>query len=156
MAFAHETAIGRDIVVTERDIYNIIDAKSSVCAAISILLKRMHLDIDMIRRVYICGAFGRYLDIDSATAIGMIPEFPKAEIVYIGNGSLGGAILTAISKTYVSEVERIAKNMAVVELMLDPNFMEEYEAGFTLPGKPELFPTWYRKSLEIKPWRTST
>ena len=150
---ADESATGKDIVITEKDIYNLIDAKSSVCAAVSIILKKMYLSVEDVKKIFICGAFGRYLDINSAMAIGMIPEFPNAEIVYIGNGSLGGAYLTLISKTYRQEAERIARNMAVIELMLDPNFMEEYEAGFILPGKPELFPSWWRASREIKPWR---
>ncbi|MEM0489671.1 MAG: ASKHA domain-containing protein [Ignisphaera sp.] len=148
-----ESATGRDIVITEKDIYNIIDAKSSVCAAIAILLKRMYLDVYKITRVFICGAFGRYLNIDSAVAIGMIPEFPKAEVIYIGNGSLGGAIMTTVSREYINYVEKVAKNIATIELMLDPNFMEEYESGFILPGKQELFPTWWKKSLGIKPWK---
>ncbi|MEM4789733.1 MAG: ASKHA domain-containing protein [Ignisphaera sp.] len=155
VAYAEETAIGKDIVVTEKDIYNIIDSKSSVCAAVSILMKKMMLDVSKVRHVYICGAFGRYLNIDSAVAIGMIPEFQNAEITYIGNGSLGGAILTSLSATYMRVAEDVAKNMATIELMVDPNFMEEYEVGFILPGKPELFPTWWRKSKEIKPWRPS-
>lgn len=153
VAFAEETAIGRDIVITEKDIYNIIDSKSSVCAAISILLKKMMLDVYKVKHVYIAGAFGRYLNINSAIAIGMIPEFPNAEITYIGNGSLGGAILTTLSKNYIEAAEKVAKNIATLELMIDPNFMEEYEAGFILPGKPELFPSWWRRSKEIKPWR---
>ncbi len=152
VASATETAIGRDITITEKDIYNIIDSKSSVCAAISILLKKMYLSVFDIKNVYICGAFGRYLNINSAIAIGMIPEFPNAKIVYIGNGSLGGAYLALISKTYRLEAERVAKLMASIELMLDPNFMDEYEAGFKLPGKKELFPSWWEKARSIKPW----
>ncbi|MEM0100404.1 MAG: ASKHA domain-containing protein, partial [Desulfurococcaceae archaeon] len=126
---AEESSIGRDIVITEKDIYNLIDAKSSVCAGISVLLRRMHLTVNDIRKVYICGAFGKYLNINSAIAIGMIPEFPNAEITYIGNGSLGGAFLTLVSRTSMYEAERVAKNMAVVELMMDSNFLDEYEAG---------------------------
>ncbi|MEM2221166.1 MAG: ASKHA domain-containing protein [Ignisphaera sp.] len=148
-----EAAIGRDIVVTEKDIYNIIDSKSSVCAAISILLKKMYLSVFDVKSVYICGAFGRYLNINSAIAIGMIPEFPNAKITYIGNGSLGGAYLALISKTYKLEAERVAKLMASIELMLDPNFMEEYEAGFKLPGRRELFPTWWERARSVKQWR---
>jgi hypothetical protein len=39
--------------------------------------------------------------------------------------------------------------------MLDPDFMEEYQVGFMLPGKKELFPTWRQASRDIKPWRPS-
>uniref|UniRef100_A0A7C2ZPH6 DUF4445 domain-containing protein n=1 Tax=Ignisphaera aggregans TaxID=334771 RepID=A0A7C2ZPH6_9CREN len=152
IVFADQSATGNDIVITEKDIYNIIDSKSSVCAAISILLKSMHLDVYSIKKVFVCGAFGRYLNVDSAIAIGMIPELPNAELTYIGNGSLGGAILTALSRDHAKEAENVAKYTATIELLLDPNFMEEYEAGFILPGKPELFPNWWRRSKGIKPW----
>ena len=150
---SEETGIGRDIVVTEEDLYNIIDSKSSVCSAISILLKKMLITVYDVKRVYVCGAFGNYLNLNSAMTIGMIPEFPNASIEYIGNGSLGGAILTLLSEDYRTEAERVAKLMASIELMLDPDFMDEYQAGFMLPGKKELFPTWRDASRNIKPWR---
>ncbi|MEM0084493.1 MAG: ASKHA domain-containing protein [Candidatus Methanomethylicia archaeon] len=150
IAPSNETLTGRDIVITEKDIYNLIDAKSSVCAAISILLKKMMLKVYDVDKVYICGAFGRYLDINNAMAIGMIPEFTKAEVIFIGNGSLGGAYLSMISKKHRDEAERIAKITASIELMLDPDFMDEYQAGFILPGKRELFPTWWEMSRKIR------
>jgi len=151
---AEESATGRDIVVTEEDLYNIIDSKSSVCSAISILLKKMLLTLRDIRKVYVCGAFGSYLNLNSAITIGMIPEFTFAKVEYIGNGSLGGAILTLLSEDYRSEAERVAKLLAPIELLLDPDFMEEYQAGFMLPGKKELFPTWRDASRNIKPWKS--
>jgi len=150
---AEESGTGRDIVVTEEDLYNIIDSKSSVCSAIAILLKKMLLTVNDIKKVYVCGAFGNYLNLNSAMTIGMIPEFSRAKVEYIGNGSLGGAILTLLSEDYRAEAERVAKLLAPIELMLDPDFMEEYQAGFMLPGKKELFPTWRDASRGIKPWR---
>jgi uncharacterized 2Fe-2S/4Fe-4S cluster protein (DUF4445 family) len=153
---AEESAIGRDIVVTEEDLYNIIDSKSSVCSAISVLMKKMLLTVNDIRRVYVCGAFGSYLNLNSAMTIGMIPEFTNARVEYIGNGSLGGAILTLLSEDYRVEAERVAKLLAPIELLLDPDFMEEYQAGFMLPGKKELFPTWRDASRGIKPWKRAS
>jgi uncharacterized 2Fe-2S/4Fe-4S cluster protein (DUF4445 family) len=150
---AEDSGTGKDIVVTEEDLYNIIDSKSSVCSAIAILLKKMLITVYDVKRVYVCGAFGNYLNLNSAMTIGMIPEFTGAKIEYIGNGSLGGAILTLLSEDYRAEAERVAKLLAPVELMLDPDFMEEYQAGFMLPGKRELFPTWRDASRGIKPWR---
>lgn len=150
VAFPKETYTGREIVITEKDTYNLIDAKSSVCAAISIMLKKMMINVHDIDKVYICGAFGRYLDVNSAMAIGMIPEFTKADIMFIGNGSLGGAYLSIISKKHREEAERVAKITASIELMLDPDFMDEYQAGFIMPGKRDLFPTWWEISRKLK------
>jgi len=150
---AEESATGKDIVVTEDDLYNIIDSKSSVCSAISILLKKMLLTVHNVKKVYVCGAFGNYLNLNSAMTIGMIPEFTNAGVEYIGNGSLGGAILTLLSEDYRVEAERVAKLLASIELLLDSDFMDEYQAGFMLPGKKELFPVWRDASRNIKPWK---
>ncbi|RLE89192.1 MAG: ferredoxin, partial [Thermoprotei archaeon] len=64
-----ESGIGRDIVITEKDIANLIDSKSAACAAIAVLLKKMRLSVYDVTRVYICGAFGSYIDPNSAIAI---------------------------------------------------------------------------------------
>ncbi len=143
---AEESALGIDIVVSEKDIYNLIDSKSSVCAAIAVLLKKMRLSLNDISKVYVCGAFGRYLNLDSAIAIGMIPEFTNAELVYIGNGSLAGAYATLISTKYREDAIRVAKLIMYYDLMKDIDFMDEYLAGFVLPGRKELFPRWWEAS----------
>jgi len=147
---AEESDTGRDIVITEKDIANLIDSKSAACAAISILLKKMRLSVYDVSKVYVCGAFGKYLNISSAIAIGMIPEFPKAEVVYIGNGSLAGAYLALVSRKYREEAERIAGLLSSIDLMSDADFMDEYLSGFVMPGKKELFPTWWEASRRIK------
>ena len=148
-----ETSIGKDIVITEKDIANLIDSKSAACAAIAVLLKKMRLSVEDITRVFICGAFGSYMDPNSATAIGLLPEFPNAKIIYLGNGSVAGAYLTLVSTRYRDKAEEIAKLMAYFDLLKDADFMDEYLAGFVLPGKKELFPTWWESSRKIKKLR---
>ncbi len=150
VAPAEDTSIGRDIVFTERDIVNLIDSKSSACAAIGVILKRMRLSVSDVTKVYICGAFGSYLDPNSAMAIGLIPEFLNAKIVYLGNGSVGGAYLTLISEEYRRKAKEIADLMSYFELLKDADFMDEYTAGYALPGKQELFPLWWKACRKIK------
>ncbi len=145
-----ETEIGKDIVITEKDIANLIDSKSAACAAIAVLLKKMRLSVEDVTRVYICGAFGSYMDPNSATAIGLLPEFPNAKIIYLGNGSVAGAYLSLISRRHRRKAEEIARLMAYFDLLKDADFMDEYLAGFVLPGKKELFPTWWEASRKIK------
>jgi len=141
-----ESGIGKDIVITEKDIANLIDSKSAACAAIAVLLKKMRLSVYDVTRVYICGAFGSYIDPNSAIAIGLLPEFTNAKIIYLGNGSVAGAYLTLVSSDHRKKAEEIAKLMSYFELLKDADFMDEYLAGFILPGKKELFPTWWKLS----------
>ncbi|MEM2554570.1 MAG: ASKHA domain-containing protein [Nitrososphaerota archaeon] len=143
---SEETAIGKDIVISEKDIANLLDGKAAACAAIGIILKKMRLTVNDINKVYVCGAFGNYINLNNAMAIGLIPEFPNAQIEYLGNGSIGGAYLTLMSIEYRKEAERIAKLLSYIDLMKDIDFIEEYTAAFSFPGKESLFPSkWWKK-----------
>jgi len=144
------SATGTDIVITEKDIANLIDSKSAACAAISVLMKKMRLSVEDITKVYICGAFGSYINPNNATAIGLLPEFTNARIIYLGNGSVGGAYLTLVSSKFRDEAIEVAKLLAYYDLLKDADFMDEYLAGFVLPGKKELFPTWWETSKKIR------
>ncbi len=147
---AEETEIGRDIVITEKDIANLIDSKAAACAAVGVLLKKMNLTVYDVKKIFICGAFGSYLNLNSAIAIGLIPEFPNAEVKYIGNGSVAGAYLSLVSKSYRKIAEEVARNIAYIDLLKDSDFMDEYTAAYFLPGKKELFPTWWEASRKIR------
>ena len=70
-------AAGRAVYITESDIENIITAKAAIFAAMKILIRRLEIDFGDIERFYIAGAFGRYLDVENAIAIGLIPEIPR-------------------------------------------------------------------------------
>ena len=145
-----ESATGMDIVITERDIANLIDSKSAACAAISVLMKKMRLSVEDISHVYVCGAFGNYINLESAVRIGLIPEFTNADVIYLGNGSLGGAYITLVSSMHRRDARAVAELMAYYDLLKDADFMDEYLAGFVLPGKRELFPRWWKMSRELQ------
>ena len=147
---AEETGIGRDIIITEKDVANLLDSKAAACAATSVLLKKMKLSVGEINNVYICGAFGRYMDPGSAITIGLIPEFTSAEITYLGNGSVAGAYLTLSSLREREMAGKIANLTTYFDLLIDPDFVDEYSAALYLPGKKELFPTWWEVSRRIK------
>ncbi|MFQ6086300.1 MAG: ATP-binding protein, partial [Candidatus Bathyarchaeia archaeon] len=143
---APETDVGKDIVVTEKDIANLIDSKAAACAAMGVMMKKMKLSVHDVRNVNICGAFATYIDPNSAMAIGLLPEFPKAQVTYLGNGSVAGAYLTLVSRKRREKASEIAGLIAYFDLLKDADFMDEYTAAYSLPGKRELFPTWWEAS----------
>ncbi len=140
---AEYTAIGRDIVLTQRDIDYFMDSKAAACGAIGVLLNKYKLAVSDIRHVYLAGAFGTYANMSNAMRIGVIPEFPDAAFHPIGNGSLSGAYATLISRGYRAMAEDAAKKMAYIDLMVDSGFFEEYLAALYIPGKREMFPGFY-------------
>jgi len=133
---------GRDIVLAEVDIENILRSKAAMYAGVSLLLKEVNLSLDTIERVYIAGGFGNYLDIDKAIIMGMLPDLPKERFSFLGNASITGAYLCLLSKELRRDAGIIASKMTYIELSVSRNFMEEYLSALFLPHTDiGLFPT---------------
>jgi uncharacterized 2Fe-2S/4Fe-4S cluster protein (DUF4445 family) len=137
---AGETATGRDLVITQRDIDYLMDSKAAACGGISVLLKKYRVLVSDIRHVYLAGAFGAFTDISNAVSFGIIPRFRRAEFHPLGNGSLSGAYAALLSEEYRRDAERAAEMMVYIDLLVDTAFIEEYSAALYIPGRPELFP----------------
>lgn len=143
---AQKTGISRDIVITQRDIDYLMDSKAATCGGIAVLLKKYKISPADIRQVYLAGAFGTYITIENTVRFGIIPDFLNACIHPIGNGSLSGAYAALVSRKYREAAEVVAEKMVYIDLLVDPDFIEEYSAALYIPGKPELFPR-YGKNL---------
>ncbi len=124
---------GRDIVLTEPDIENIIRAKAAIYAGFSILLKEVGYTFDDIHKVYIAGGFGKFLDIEKAVILGMLPDVSREKFEYMGNTSITGAYLCAISRKMREEAEEIARKMTYLELSVSRSFMDEYVSALFIP-----------------------
>ncbi|MEK7307573.1 MAG: ASKHA domain-containing protein [Nitrospirota bacterium] len=123
----------KDIVLTEPDIENIIRAKAAIYAGFSILLKEVGYTFEDVHRVYIAGGFGKFLDIEKAIILGMLPDLPREKFEYMGNTSIAGAYLCSLSRRMRQEAEEIAKKMTYLELSVSRSFMDEYVSGLFIP-----------------------
>jgi uncharacterized 2Fe-2S/4Fe-4S cluster protein (DUF4445 family) len=132
----------REIVLTEVDIENIVRAKAAIFAGISLLLKETGFAFHDIGNVYIAGGFGKYLNIEKAIIIGMLPDIPREKFRFLGNTSIAGAYLCLLSQNMRKEAEAIADMMTNIELSVSRSFMEEYMSALFLPHTEiSLFPT---------------
>jgi len=139
---AEKTAIGRDIVITQRDMDYLMDSKGAVCGAIITLMRKLKISIYDVKNVYLAGAFGAYTDLKNATRFGIFPEFPNAKVHPIGNGSIAGAYAALMSVEKRKKAEEIAKKMFYVDLLVDSMFTEAYSESIYIPGSKEFFPTY--------------
>ncbi len=133
VAWASETDIGKDIVITENDIKNLIMSKASIHAACVILMKEAGVSRHDISTIFFAGAFGNYLDKKNATIIGLIPEIELDMIRNIGNGAITGANLALINRRERKALDEIAAKIAYIELNAEPSFMDEYTSSTFLP-----------------------
>ena len=130
---AAETQIGKDIVITEVDIDNLMRAKGAMYAGFSTLTRSVGTSPAELEQVIIAGAFGSYIDIEKAITIGLLPDLPLDRFIFIGNGSLLGARLTSFSTDVLDDARRVANMMTNFELSENADFMNNYMAALFLP-----------------------
>jgi len=110
------------IFISQKDIREFQLAKAAICAGIKILLKTLGIKEDEVEEVLIAGAFGNYINLQSAYRVGLFPFFPAAEVKAIGNAASMGAIKALICRACRHEAERIPSLAHYVELAAQPDF----------------------------------
>ena len=128
-----ESGSGRDVVLTQADVENLIRTKGAIYAAADSLVQGVGLSFADIQKVYIAGAFGNRLDVAHCIAIGLLPDVPMERIEFIGNSSVAGAKLVMLSRRMFDEVHRIRDRITYRELMVDPTYMEQFTSACFLP-----------------------
>jgi uncharacterized 2Fe-2S/4Fe-4S cluster protein (DUF4445 family) len=130
---AGERGASRDIVINRKDVNEIQLAKAAIRAGIAVLLDEAGLEAGQVERVVVAGAFGTYLDVNSALAVGMFPPLPRERFVQVGNAAGMGAKLALMSRRCRQVAGDIARRVEYVELTTHPHFVEAYTRALVLP-----------------------
>jgi uncharacterized 2Fe-2S/4Fe-4S cluster protein (DUF4445 family) len=151
LAWRVESAINKEIVITEVDLDNLIRAKAAIYAGFATLLAQMGMTFTDIEKLYIAGGFGRYIDVERAITIGMLPDLPVDKFQFLGNTSIMGAYYALLCDRLRDEAEEIAHRMTYMELSVSRSFMDEYLSALFLPHTDlDAFPTVKRELEERK------
>jgi len=141
LAWKKDTQIDRDIVLTEIDIDNLIRAKGAIYSGCVTLLEEVGMSIQDLDQIILAGGFGSYVDLEKAMIIGLLPEVDPGKVTFIGNGSLMGAKMSALSNHIRKNVADVTKKMTNFELSETVSYMDNYVAALFLPHTNlELFP----------------
>ncbi len=130
---AQDSCSGRPIILSENDIDNLMRAKAAIYSAASLLLKQVGITYHDISMFYIAGGFGRFLNLDNAIVIGLLPEIPVERFHYLGNASLLGSGLCLLSKEIRDAQMVLTKRMTYIDLSTFPGYMDQYMAALFLP-----------------------
>jgi uncharacterized 2Fe-2S/4Fe-4S cluster protein (DUF4445 family) len=117
-----ESGSGEDILITQKDISEIQLAKAAIHAGILTMLEKTETPLEQVSAVFLAGAFGSHINIDSAISIGLLPKFPDATFIEAGNAACAGASLALISKKESQRASQIARKANQIELAGDPKF----------------------------------
>lgn len=115
-----------NVVLTQKDIREVQLAKAAIRAGIELLAEKLGVQVEEIQTVYLAGAFGNYMNPDSACRIGMIPPALRNRIQPIGNAAGEGARLCALSRAEFDYAMHLAGETEFLELASLPNFQDCY------------------------------
>jgi uncharacterized 2Fe-2S/4Fe-4S cluster protein (DUF4445 family) len=128
-----ECDYGSDIVITDADIENLKRAKAAIYSASAVLLRHMGVELKQVKKIFIAGGFGTYLDMANAITIGLLPDLDKSRFLFVGNSSLAGSRMILLSDEAMKKVDDIARKITYFELSVDAHYMDEYMAALFFP-----------------------
>jgi len=120
------------ITITQHDVRQLQLAKGAIYTGIQALLEAGGHSEEEIDQVIIAGAFGSYIDVSSAVAIGMLPSLPLNRFRQVGNAAGTGARLALVSRSKRVEAQKMARKVRYIELATLPNFQELFVQAICL------------------------
>lgn len=105
-----------------KDVRTVQLAKAAIGAGISIILEKARIKTDELRKIYLAGGFGTFLNPDSAAAIGILPHNTAAEMIRLGNGALAGAATLLLNPQRRHSAIHLSKNAKIIDLGGNPDF----------------------------------
>ena len=114
------------VYLTQKDIREVQLAKAAMAAGLRLMAGHLGVEIEDIEEVDIAGAFGNYINPDSACAIGLIPAALRQRIVPVGNAAGAGAKLALADASAWAEAETLARTTEFLELATLPEFQDEF------------------------------
>lgn len=129
---ARQSAIGRDIVITQKDIREVQLAKGAISAGISMVLDELGAKPSQVTELMLAGAFGNYLRQESAVAIGLVPALAEGRIRSIGNAAGAGSKLALTSRQLRDEADGIARRTEHLQLAHRADFYDQFTEAMSL------------------------
>lgn len=138
LAWAEESSIDKDIVITQKDIRQIQLAKGALYTGCKLMIKRMGLE--KVDRVKIAGAFGTHLDPTKAMIMGLFPDCDIDKIEIVGNAAGDGCRIALFNTDKRREAEWCSRNIEYIELTVEESFQQEFMESMHLPHMKDRFP----------------
>jgi uncharacterized 2Fe-2S/4Fe-4S cluster protein (DUF4445 family) len=133
VAWANETVHGRDITLTRVDIDNLMRAKSAIFAGFFVLGEQVGVPLENVEQLLVGGSFGKYINVEKAIQIGLLPDLPWDHIQFLGNTAVRGAYMALLDGQARAQIKDIATRMTYIELSADNTFYEAFTQALFLP-----------------------
>ncbi|MCW3975734.1 MAG: ASKHA domain-containing protein [Candidatus Bathyarchaeota archaeon] len=114
------------IFLDGEDIDNLKLAKAAISVGAKFVSRDLNIEIDDIKKLYLAGAFGTYINRENALKIGLLPNIPLERIEKVGNAAMEGARQALISKEKRREAEEIPKKIRHIRLEMEKDFHDRF------------------------------
>ena len=138
LAWAEETSIDKDIVITQKDVRQIQLAKGALYAGCKLMIQRMN--VENVDKVKIAGAFGTHVDREKALIMGLFPDCEIEKIVSVGNAAGDGCRAALLNRKKREEADWVSRNVEYIELTVESDFQHEFMGAMQLPHMTDEFP----------------
>jgi uncharacterized 2Fe-2S/4Fe-4S cluster protein (DUF4445 family) len=119
----------REIFINESDINELAQAKAANVAGLHSVFNTYGIKFNDVDVFYLAGGFGRYLNVESAKRIGLIPNIDDSKITQVGNASIEGVSIALLSTSKRKELEELVKKVTHCRLETDPEFFNYFVEG---------------------------
>lgn len=133
VVWGNDTEHGEDIIITHVDIDNLLRAKGAIYAGYSVLADSVGVPLELTEQMLIGGSFGKYINVEKAIQIGLLPDLPWEKIKFLGNTSVRGAYYALLDHKARERIDDIASRMTYIELSADNTFYEAFMSALFLP-----------------------
>ncbi len=121
------------VYLAANDIRELQLAKGAISAAIRLMLEKAGISAQDLSGIYLAGAFGSYISLESAVKIGLLPMVDAGKMKAVGNGAAFGAVAALFLDETIQDMEQAATRIEHVELAGEPNFEKYFVEEMTMP-----------------------
>ncbi len=137
-----KSGTAKPLILSQPDIDGLMRSKAAMYTILTTITQTVGVDMRTIKRFFVAGTFGAYIDPRSAITLGMIPDLPLEVYVPVGNTSLEGASHALMSREARDEMDRIRDRITYLELNVNQEFMNLFSAAKFIPHTDRsLFPS---------------
>ena len=133
VVWATDSLNQHDIFINHVDIDNLLRAKAAIYAGFTVLADKVGVPLEMADQVLIGGSFGKYINVEKAIEIGLLPDMPWNRFQFLGNTAIRGAYLALLDRAARARITDIAGRMTYIELSADNSFYEAFTSATFLP-----------------------
>lgn len=118
--------LSNNVYLTQDDIRQVQMAKGAISAGIQLMADFVGISISDIDRVILAGAFGSFLQPESACRIGLLPQELLGKISAAGNIAGSGAKMLALDRNLLPMTQQLLERIEFLELASVPTFQRTF------------------------------